>query len=436
MSKNNKDTAKADLKDKEVQERSQQPEESESKGDTQASKPQGNVQASKPQDSTQSKSSKQEDRGDAKGGHSQETGLKSGLKQESKPVDQSLESKTQSPKKPEVKQESKLEAKDQKPSLKETMHSKKPEVKQDQAPNNKKEQEVTKPKPLESKQDQAPNNKKEQEVTKPKPLESKQDQAPTEKPEAKQEIKKDEASTSPKKPEAKKGVQQSAPHQEAQPKKVSKEGLKLEGLFAFKLEMTSLYDENGKHIPVTALRYEPLRVSQVKKEEPSKLGYEALQLAGFPQKNNRNSKPLIKHLKKAKFQEGARYIQEVRQKIPEGVQVGDQVSIESFKKGDVVRISSLSKGRGFSGVMKRWGFHGGRASHGAKTHRAPGSIGQNTEPSRVMPGRKMPGQYGFKRVTKTNVPIVEVFPEENILFVKGPVPGARNTLVSLQKVVR
>ena len=114
--------------------------------------------------------------------------------------------------------------------------------------------------------------------------------------------------------------------------------------------------------------------------------------------------------------------------------MGQQLSIESLKKGDWVQISSRSKGRGFSGVVKRWGFRGGPASHGSKTHRTTGSIGQCAEPARVMPGRKMPGQYGFKTVTLNSVPVVDVLPKEGMIFIKGPVSGARNTLVSLKKV--
>ena len=218
---------------------------------------------------------------------------------------------------------------------------------------------------------------------------------------------------------------------EKEVKKTSDEALKLEGLFAFKIGMTSLFDKNGKMLPVTGLRYKPWKVSQIKTKD--KEGYSAVQLASVPQKNKRCSKPLVKHLEPAGFKEGARYLKEIRQDLPENLQIGQELSIESLKEGDVVRLSSRSKGRGFSGVIKRWGFHGGRASHGAKTHRKGGSIGQNTEPARVMPGRKMPGRYGFQ-VKTFKTPVVSVLPEEGIIFVKGGVPGSRNQLVSLLKV--
>ena len=135
----------------------------------------------------------------------------------------------------------------------------------------------------------------------------------------------------------------------------------------------------------------------------------------------------------AGFKAGARFVKEVRQTPPEGIKLGQEISIESLKKGDLVKISALSKGRGFTGVMKRWNFAGGKSSHGSKSHRRTGSIGQHTEPARVFPGRKMPGQYGFQKVSCSQAPIVDVLAEEGIIFVKGPIPGARNTLVSLQK---
>ena len=216
------------------------------------------------------------------------------------------------------------------------------------------------------------------------------------------------------------------------PKEPQRETIKLQGLFAFKISMTSLYDEEGRRISVTALKYKPWVVSQIKTR--SKEGYSAVQLACGPQKNNRSTRPLIKHLTPAGFKEGARYIREIRQDLPENVKAGQELSIESLKKGDRVRVSSRSKGRGYAGVVKKWGFRGGPASHGSKTHRRTGSIGQCTEPSRVFPGRKMPGQYGFKTVTLNSVPVVDVLPSEGMIFIKGPVSGARNTLVSLKKV--
>lgn len=214
-------------------------------------------------------------------------------------------------------------------------------------------------------------------------------------------------------------------------KAAKKEPVKLKGLFAFKMSMTRFYDDKGGSLPVTALKYEPSFVSQIKTEE--KDSYSAVQTAFKAQKNKRCSKAVIQHLKPAGFKEGAGFIKEIKQTAPENIQVGDEVSIHSIEKGDLVRVSSVSKGKGFTGVMKRWNFGGGRASHGSKAHRRTGSIGQHTKPGRVFPGRKMPGHHGFQKVSLLKVPVVDVFPEEGIIFVKGPVPGARNTLVRLKK---
>ena len=214
--------------------------------------------------------------------------------------------------------------------------------------------------------------------------------------------------------------------------KNKKESIKLEGLFAFKMSMTRFYDEKGGSLPVTALKYEPAYVSQIKTEE--KHSYSAVQVAFKAQKNKRCSKALIQHLKPAGFKEGARFVKEIKQEVSEAIQVGDELSIHSLEKGDLVKISALSKGKGFTGVMKRWNFRGGAASHGSKAHRRTGSIGQHTKPGRVFPGRKMPGRQGFQQVSRLKVPVVEVLPEEGIIFVKGAVPGARHTLVSLQKM--
>ena len=259
-------------------------------------------------------------------------------------------------------------------------------------------------------------------------------EAKTEAP--KEEAKKVEAKTEAPKEEAPKAeAKTEAPKEEAKTE-VSKESksdeksISLQGLFAFKMAMTSLYDEKGFMVPVTVLNYKPWNVSQIKTK--AKEGYSAIQLACSPQKNKRSSRALIKHLTPAGFKEGARYVKEVRQELPEGIKVGQVVTIESLKKGDRVKITSRSKGRGFAGVMKRWGFSGGRASHGAKNHRQIGSIGQHTEPSRVFPGRKMPGHFGFRN-TSYNVEVYDVLLEEQMILIRGSIPGARNTLVSLVK---
>ena len=208
--------------------------------------------------------------------------------------------------------------------------------------------------------------------------------------------------------------------------------IKLDGYYAFKKGMSSVYNDKGELIPVTVLSYEPWVVSQVKTKE--KDGYESLQVACGPKKAKRASKAEVAHLKPAGFENGAMFVREIRQGLPEGVKVGDRVSIDSLAKGDRIKITSRSKGRGFSGVIKRWGFGGGPAAHGSKFHRQPGSIGNRTWPGRVMAGRKMPGHFGDEIISVKNVQVVEVLPEQNVVLVKGPVPGATNSLVRMVKV--
>lgn len=209
----------------------------------------------------------------------------------------------------------------------------------------------------------------------------------------------------------------------------SGQGLKLNGLFAFKEGMSTVYNEQGEAVPVTVLRYEPWVISQIKTND--KDGYEAVQVACLPKKAKNSNKSEKGHLAKAGFENGAQFVKELRQTLPEGAALGAQVSIDSLAKGDFVKITSKSKGKGFAGSVKRWGFAGGPASHGSKFHRRPGSSGNRTWPGRVMPGKKFPGHLGAETVTVRNVEVVEINTTENVVLVKGPVPGARNTLVKL-----
>lgn len=218
---------------------------------------------------------------------------------------------------------------------------------------------------------------------------------------------------------------------EAAAEETTSNEVELTGLFAVKQGMGSVYDEDGKNIPVTVLKVEPAVVSQVKTME--KDGYEAVQIASVPKKATRTSGAQAGHLKGTGFENGARYVREVRQALPEGVSVGQKVAISSLAKGDQIKVTGDTKGRGFSGPMKRWGFGGGPASHGSGFTRAPGSIGNCEFPGRVMPGRKMAGQYGNVTYTIRNVKVVDVIPEENVVLVKGPVPGSKNTLIQLTK---
>lgn len=206
----------------------------------------------------------------------------------------------------------------------------------------------------------------------------------------------------------------------------------LNSLFAFKVGMASYYDENGEAIAATVLKYEPHFVSQLKTKE--KDGYTAIQVAFSPKKEKRTPKSEKNHLKAAGFENGAYHTQEIRQDFPEGLAVGSKIAISSLKVGDVIKVTSRSKGRGFAGVVKRWGMAGGPATHGSGFHRHPGSIGNRTWPGRVMPGKKFPGHFGNETVTVKNLKVVDIVPEENVIIIMGAVPGAQNSLVKLTKV--
>ncbi len=210
------------------------------------------------------------------------------------------------------------------------------------------------------------------------------------------------------------------------------EGVKLNGLYAFKEGMATVYNEKGEAIPVTVLRYETWKVSQIKTAD--KDGYSAVQLAAVPKKSKNASSAEVTRLKAAGFESGAQYVRELRTtEIPEGLKLGDSLSIDTLAKGDVVKITSTSKGHGFQGSVRRWNFAGGPATHGSKFLRRPGSSGNRTWPGRVMPGKKFPGHWGDETITVKNVQVIDVIPSEGVVLVKGPVPGSKNTLVKLVK---
>lgn len=205
--------------------------------------------------------------------------------------------------------------------------------------------------------------------------------------------------------------------------------VKLTGLYAFKEGMATVYTDQGEAVPVTILRYEPWFVSQIKTEQTD--GYAAIQVACRPKKAKNASTAEKKRLAPAGFESGAQFTREIRQEIPADAKLGARVSIESLEKGQTVKITGRSKGHGFAGSVKRFNFAGGPASHGSKFHRRPGSSGNRTWPGRVMPGKRFPGHWGDETVTVRNVQIVDVLPQDGVVLVKGPVPGARNSLVKL-----
>jgi len=198
-------------------------------------------------------------------------------------------------------------------------------------------------------------------------------------------------------------------------------------MLAKKLNMSQIFDEKGKVIPVTILEAGPVKIIQIKTKE--KDGYAAIQI-GFGKKKN-ISKPLKGHLKNI---DNFRWLKEFRvseDKNIEGYKVGDEIKVDVLNEGDTVNIRGLSRGKGFQGVVKRHGFHGKDATHGVKhAHRQPGSIGATT-PQRVIKGKKMAGRTGGENITVKKVKVIKVEPEKNLLYLKGAIPGKRGTLIEI-----
>jgi large subunit ribosomal protein L3 len=202
------------------------------------------------------------------------------------------------------------------------------------------------------------------------------------------------------------------------------------GLIGKKLGMTSLFTSDGRYIPVTVVQTGPCIVAQVKTEK--KDGYNALQLGFGEKKTSRTNKPLQGHFKKSG---GTCYsfLREFPVEKPDDYTLGQTIGVEIFKVGERVDVSGTSKGRGFAGVMKRHGFSGGKKTHGSKSHRIPGSIGCSAWPSKVIKGKKLPGQYGVERKTVKNLEVIDIRPEDNLILIKGAVPGAVSGLVEIRK---
>ncbi len=195
--------------------------------------------------------------------------------------------------------------------------------------------------------------------------------------------------------------------------------------------MSQIFAADGQRIPVTVLEVGPCTVLQKKTREND--GYEAVQL-GFKEKSSqRVNKPEMGHFKKA----GKGAFTYVREFDLNGeCAVGDQLACDLFSPGDRIDVTGTSIGKGFQGVMTRWGFAGGRASHGSMFKRRPGAIGQSAWPAKVIKGKKMPGQQGNVRVTTQNLIVVAVRPEQNLIFVRGAVPGPKNGMIEVRKGIK
>jgi large subunit ribosomal protein L3 len=198
-----------------------------------------------------------------------------------------------------------------------------------------------------------------------------------------------------------------------------------------KLGMTRLFSEEGNIVPVTVIEAGPCPIIQKKTKD--KDGYDALQVGFLSKKPNRVNRPLMGHFKKSG--KGAFYVlKELKVDETESYELGQEIIADIFQAGDLVDVSGTNKGRGFTGVMKRHGFRGAPGSHG--THeffRHGGSIGAAADPSRTFKGKKMPGHFGNRKVTIQNIEVVEVRPQENLIFLKGAIPGWRNGIVTIRQ---
>ena len=192
--------------------------------------------------------------------------------------------------------------------------------------------------------------------------------------------------------------------------------------------MTQVFDENGLAIPVTVIKVEPLTVTQVKTVDTD--GYNAIQTGVVPAKEKHLTKAEIGHFAKNKL-ENFRHLQEFRVDNPEAYEVGQKIDLSVLENVAKVDVTGKSVGKGFQGTVKRWNFSRGPMGHGSKNHREPGSIGAGTTPGRVIKGKRMAGNMGNERVTITKLTVVKVDNENNLLLVKGSVPGPEGKLVTV-----
>src|SRR3954453_17733951 len=207
------------------------------------------------------------------------------------------------------------------------------------------------------------------------------------------------------------------------------------GILGKKIGMTQVFRPDGQVVPVTVVKAGPCVV--VQRKTPATDGYDAIQV-GFVEvvKPQRINKPVTGHLKKAGV-DGAKFLSEFKLRSGDNdFKPGDRVLVDEFKPADKVDVIGVSKGRGFTGLIKRHHFHGGPESHGSMFHRAAGSIGASSYPSRVFPGTRMAGQSGASRVTVRNLEIVQVDTEDNVIMVKGAVPGPNGGYVMVRRVKR
>ena len=203
----------------------------------------------------------------------------------------------------------------------------------------------------------------------------------------------------------------------------------INAIYGTKVGMTQLFDEEGVVTPVTVIKVEPNKVCQVKTAATD--GYEAVQLGFGSIKERKVNKPMAGHFAKQGV-EPVRYLREVRVEDASEHALGEEVTVANFAEVKKVDVTGTSKGKGFAGVMRRYGFAGGPGGHGAHFHRAPGSVGQCAYPSRVFKGVRLPGHMGCDTVTTKNLEVVRVDVEANLIMLKGAVPGGKNGVVRVR----
>ncbi|MBL8008488.1 MAG: 50S ribosomal protein L3 [Ignavibacteria bacterium] len=203
------------------------------------------------------------------------------------------------------------------------------------------------------------------------------------------------------------------------------------GILGKKIGMTTIFESDGNAVPCTVIEAGPCYVTQIKNKD--KDGYESVQL-GFEEKKEKNTtKPLTGKFKKVKTPV-LRFLREVKNFPAGDIKEGDQIKVDIFKEGDIVKVTGISKGKGFQGVVKRHGFGGGQRTHGqSDRQRAPGSIGGSSYPSRVFKGQRMAGRMGNDTVSVRNLRVVKIFSDSNLILIKGAVPGTKTGLVEIYK---
>jgi len=204
------------------------------------------------------------------------------------------------------------------------------------------------------------------------------------------------------------------------------------GIFGKKLGMTHIFDKEGSSVPVTLIKAEPCQVSQIKTIETD--GYNAVQMAYSEKKSKHISKPICGHLEKAGLK-GLKKFGEFRVEDPNNFNLGEAITVESFTVGQKIKVTGQSIGKGFAGNQKRHNFSRGPMTHGSKNHRLPGSIGAGSTPGRVYPGKKMAGRLGGEVTTITNSEVLLIDIDENILVLKGSVPGKRKNMLKITQKI-